>query len=120
MEECVGIDDKILREVIVPVMAVPRRALDGTTHEDEPVNKSQIFITTAGYKGTYSYDRLIGFLVRMVMEPERCIVLGGTWRTPVAMGLQSKSFIKDQKEEGEQKRRPKRLYFIKRVCLIAS
>ena len=40
MEECVGIDDKILREVIVPVMAVPRRALDGTTCETEPVNKS--------------------------------------------------------------------------------
>lgn len=28
------------------------------------------------------------------------MVLGGTWRTPVAMGLQSKTFIKDQKEEG--------------------
>lgn len=100
MEECIGIDDKILREVIIPVMAVPRRAMDGSKHDDEPVNKSQIFITTAGYKGTYSYDRLIGFLVRMVMQPERCIVLGGTWRTPVAMDLQSKSFIKDQKEEG--------------------
>ena len=101
MEECVGIDDKILREVIIPVMAVPRRAMDGTTHDDEPVNKSQVYITTAGTKGTYSYDRLIGLLVRMVMQPERCIVLGGTWRTPVAMGLQSKTFIKDQKEEGE-------------------
>ena len=60
-----------------------------------------MYITTAGTKGTYSYDRLIGLLVRMVMQPERCIVLGGTWRTPVAMGLQSKTFIKDQKEEGE-------------------
>lgn len=44
MEECVGIDDKILREVIIPVMAVPRRAMDGTTHDDEPVNKSQVYI----------------------------------------------------------------------------
>lgn len=44
MEECVGIDDKILREVIIPVMAVPRRAMDGTTCETEPVNKSQIYI----------------------------------------------------------------------------
>lgn len=34
------------------------------------------------------------------MQPERCIILGGTWRTPVAMGLQSRTFIKDQKEEG--------------------
>jgi len=28
------------------------------------------------------------------------MVLGGTWRTPVAVGLQSKTFITDQKEEG--------------------
>lgn len=40
MEECVGIDDRILREVVIPVMAVSRRACDGTTHEEEPVNKS--------------------------------------------------------------------------------
>lgn len=67
LEECVGIDDQMLREVIVPVMAVSRKACDGTTHEEEPVNKSQIFITTAGYKNTYSYDRLIGMVVRMIM-----------------------------------------------------
>ena len=67
MEECVGIDDNILREVIIPVMAVSRRAKDGTVNEREPINKSQVYITTAGYKGTYPYDRLIGMLVRMVM-----------------------------------------------------
>ena len=50
MEECVGIDDAILREVIIPVMAISRRAKDGTTNEQEPLNKSQIYITTAGYK----------------------------------------------------------------------
>ena len=100
MEECVGIDDQILREVVIPVMAISLRAKDGTTVESEPLNKSQIYITTAGYKGTYPYDRLIGFLVRMVTQPDRCIVLGGTWRTPVGMGLQSKTFITDQKNEG--------------------
>lgn len=36
----------------------------------------------------------------MVMQPERCIILGGTWRTPVEVGLQSKTFIQDQKDEG--------------------
>ena len=44
MEECVGIDDTILREVIIPVMAISRRAKDGTTNEKEPLNKSQIYI----------------------------------------------------------------------------
>jgi hypothetical protein len=100
MEECVGINDAILREVIIPVMAVSRRAKNGTVNENEPLNKSQVYITTAGYKGTYPYDRLIGMLVRMVMQPDRCMVLGGTWRTPVSIGLQSKTFISDQKEEG--------------------
>ena len=100
MEECVGIDDAILREVIIPVMAIPRRAKDGSVHPEESVNKSQIYITTAGYKGTYPYDRLIGLLVRMITQPERCMVLGGTWRTPVAVGLQQKTFITDQKNEG--------------------
>ena len=100
MEECVGIDDAILREVIIPVMAISRRAKDGTTNEKEPLNKSQIYITTAGYKGTFPYDRLIGFLVRMVTQSDRCMVLGGTWRTPVGVGLQSKTFITDQKNEG--------------------
>lgn len=53
VEECVGVDGLILQEVIIPTMAISRRAMDGTKHEDESVNKSQIFVTTAGYKGTF-------------------------------------------------------------------
>lgn len=100
VEECVGVDDQILREVIIPTMAISRRCMDGSTHPEETLNKSQVFVTTAGYKGTYPYERLIGFLVRMVTQPERCIVIGGTWRLPVEVGLQSKTFIQDQKDEG--------------------
>jgi len=100
VEECVGVDGKILQEVIIPTMAISRRAMDGTKHEEESVNKSQVFITTAGFKGTFPYDKLIQFLVRMVTKPDKCMVLGGTWRLPVAVGLQSKTFIKDQKEDG--------------------
>lgn len=100
VEECVGVDGTILQEVIIPIMAIARRAMDGSVHQDETINKSQIYVTTAGWKNTFPYDKLISFLVRMVTQPERCIILGGTWRTPVEVGLQSKTFIKDQKEEG--------------------
>ena len=48
MEECVGIDGDILSTVILPTMNVSRLAMDGTRHEEETLNKSQIFITTAG------------------------------------------------------------------------
>lgn len=100
VEECVGVDGNILQEVIIPTMAIARRAMDGSQHPEETLSKSQVFVTTAGYKGTFPYDKLISFLVRMIMQPDRCIILGGTWRLPVAVGLQSKTFIKDQKDEG--------------------
>ncbi len=100
VEECVGVDGQILQEVIIPTMVISRRCMDGSTQPDETLSKSQVYVTTAGYKGTFPYQKLISFLVRMVVQPERCMVLGGTWRLPVEVGLQSKTFIQDQKDEG--------------------
>lgn len=59
MEECVGIDDKILREVIIPVMAISRRAKDGSKHEDEPLNKSQIYINVWSFYVIFIYHFFI-------------------------------------------------------------
>lgn len=56
--------------------------------------------TTAGWKGTFAYDKLIQVLVRMVTDPGRAFVMGGTWRIPVLMGLQEKSFVKDLQQDG--------------------
>ena len=36
----------------------------------------------------------------MLMQPDRCMILGGTWRLPVKVGLQDATFIQDQKDEG--------------------
>ena len=44
IEECVGVDQKILQEVIIPTMNVSRRCMDGTEQEDEVLNQSQIYI----------------------------------------------------------------------------
>lgn len=63
VEECVGVDGTILNEVIIPVMNVSRRLPDGTKDDDEVLNKSQIFVTTAGWKNTFAYDKLIQMLV---------------------------------------------------------
>jgi hypothetical protein len=99
IEECVGVDQKMLQEVIIPTMNVSRRCMDGTVQEDETLNQSQLYITTAGYKNTFSYDKLIQLLVRMVAEPEKAYIMGGTWRIPVALGLQPKNFISDLKRD---------------------
>ena len=100
VEECASIDGQILSEVILPMMAVSRRCADGTTQRDETLNKSQIYITTSGYKNTFSYNKLIQLLVWMITEPEKSFIMGGTWRIPVVAGLQEKTFIQDMKKDG--------------------
>ena len=100
VEECVGVDGTILSEVIIPTMNVSRRCLDGSVHPEETLNKSQIYVTTAGWKNTFPYDKLITLLVRMIVEPEKAIVMGGTWRIPVLVKLLDKNFIQDLKRDG--------------------
>lgn len=95
IEEVIGVDGTILNEIIIPTMNIDRLAGDGKRYEDELLNKSQIYITTAGYKNTFSYNKLIQVLVRSIVQPERAIVMGGTWRLPVLEGLQSRNFINE-------------------------
>lgn len=59
VEECVGVDGQILQEVIIPTMAISRRCMDGTTQPDETLNKSQVYVTTAGYKGTFPQIKIL-------------------------------------------------------------
>lgn len=99
MEECVGIDQDILNEVLIPTLNVDRM-VQGQTDPNEQLNKSQIFVTTAGYKNTYSYEKLIEILCRSVVRPKDAIVLGGSWRVPVIFGLLDKNFVRDLKMDG--------------------
>ena len=100
VEECVGVDGDILSQVIIPTMYVSRFCMDGTTQPDETLNKSQIYVTTAGFKNTFAYDKLIQLLVWMITEPHKAMVMGGTWRIPVLMKLLDKNFLQDLKKDG--------------------
>ena len=99
-EECVGIDGKILSEVLIPITNISRRLPDGTSIPEEKLNKSQCMITTAGYKNTFAYNKLIQFLIWQIVKPEQSIIMGGTWRIPVLMKLQDKNFIQELKNDG--------------------
>nr|DAH81377.1 MAG TPA: terminase large subunit [Caudoviricetes sp.] len=81
-------------------MNIDRECMDGTVQEAETLNKSQIYVTTAGWKNTFPYNKLIQLLIRMVLDPEKAIVMGGTWRIPVLVGLQSKNFVQELKQDG--------------------
>lgn len=97
MEECILIDQTLLNEVIIPTMVIDRRLSDGSTQRDEVLNRSQVYITTAGWKNSFAYDKQIELLIQMITEPTEAFVMGGTWRIPVYEGLQPKTFIQEAK-----------------------
>lgn len=100
MEECVLIDQTALNEIIIPTTNVDRRLPDGSRVPEEVVNKSQIYITTAGYKNSFAYDKLIELLVESVLEPDKTMIMGGTWETPVTEGLLNEDFVEELKMSG--------------------
>lgn len=101
IEECASIDGKILQEVLIPTMAVSRRCLDNTVQQEEVTNQGQSYITTAGYKNSFAYEKLIVLLIRMILEPEKSFICGGDYRLSIMTGQSPKDFLKDQQREGD-------------------
>lgn len=81
-------------------MNVDRRLANGDRREDEVTNKSQIFVTTAGWKNSYAYEKLMMTLMEQILDPNVSVVLGGTWRVPVMEGLLNKTFVQELKLDG--------------------
>ena len=79
---------------------IDRLLLDGSKHPEELVNKSQTFITTAGWKNSFPYDKLIDMLINSIIDPDHYMVMGGTFETPVKEGLLDEDFVDKLKLEG--------------------
>ena len=99
LEECASMDGQVLQEILIPVMAISRKALDGTKVADEALNKGQLYITTAGQKSSFAYQKLISVLVKMITEPRSAFILGGTYKILVLLGHYDKTFVQDQKKD---------------------
>ena len=100
MEECILIDGDILNEVIIPTTNVDRRLSDGSYAPEQTVNKSQIYITTAGWKQSFAYAKLIEILINSVIDPDQFAILGGTYETPVLSGLLNEDFVEQLQLQG--------------------
>lgn len=100
MEECILIDGEVLNEVIIPTTNVDRLLPDGTRDKNDVVNKSQIYITTAGWKNSFAYEKLIEILISSILEPDLYMILGGTYETPVKEGLLDEDFVENLKLQG--------------------
>lgn len=100
LEEIIEGDPDIIQEVIIPTLAIQRRAANGLFNKSETISQQKICVTTAGYKDTYAYHTLIRTLLRQLTEPNKAIVLGGSYKIPIIAGLQNMDFIRQQKLSG--------------------
>ena len=100
MEECVLIDQTALNEIVIPTTNVNRLLPDGTRHKEENVNKSQIYITTAGYKNSFAFEKLIELLIQSIIDPDEVMIMGGTYKTPITEGLLDEDFVEQLKLAG--------------------
>lgn len=99
MEEAATLDQDMLQQVVIPTLNVPR-AVNGIVDPNEVVNQSQVFVTSAGYRSTFAYDKFMEVLCQCVAKPKDAFVLGGDFRVPVKFGAFSKNFLRDLKAEG--------------------
>lgn len=100
MEECILIDQEPLNEIIIPTTNVSRLLPDGTRDIKEVVNKSQLYVTTAGWKNSFAYAKLMELFIQSVIEPEEVMIMGGSYEVPVHQGLLEEDFIDNLKLSG--------------------
>ena len=98
VEECAKVDQEKLTEIIMPMLVVSRK-VNGKTDPHEVLNQSAVFVTSAGFKNSYSYEKLINTLCMMVAKPEEAFIFGFSWRCPVVEGLQPENFIQQQEQD---------------------
>lgn len=84
-EEVIEQDPTIINEEIIPLMNAPRTDIRGQINPYEP-QAQKIFITTAGYQGTFAYDKNIETLCLTVLDPDNYMILGGSYAIPLMHG----------------------------------
>lgn len=96
LEEAVLLDGEEVNERVLPTLNISRKDCMGNMYPDEPT-QSQAWITSAGPKACYAYEKLLEITVMSIIHPESAYVCGGDYRIPVKVGLMNKSYIDDMK-----------------------
>ena len=101
IEEVILVEEDPLNEIIIPTMNVDRVLPDGTTDPDEVVNQSQIYITSAGWKNSFAYSKLIEILLNSILFPDKYMVLGGDYKLAILEGAVKEDMVDEMKINGE-------------------
>ena len=77
-------------------MNVNRRTKSGLVNPNEP-HQAQFYMTSAGQKNSYAYQKLIELLILEIITPRSSFVWGCDYRVPMHFGLLDKNFIREIK-----------------------
>ena len=100
IEESILVDGDALNEIIIPTTNIDRNLADGSTDPDEVVNQSQIYITTAGWKNSFPYEKLIEIFNNSAIDPDQYMILGGNYELSIIEGAAKESWLDDMKLNG--------------------
>ena len=91
-----------MNEIIIPTTNVDRN-LPGAwgTDPDEVVNQSQCYITSAGWKNSFAYQKLIEILINSIIFPDKYMVLGGDYKLAILEGAVKSDMVEEMKLNGE-------------------
>jgi hypothetical protein len=93
-EEVINHDQTAVNERIIPLVNAPRRMHNGKINPKEPQG-SKIFVTTAGFQGTFAYEKLIESIAYSIIDPDRYMVLGGGYEIPLMHGLLDQDAVRE-------------------------
>ena len=100
IEEVILVEEDPLNEIIIPTMNVDRLLPDGTTDPDEVVNQSQVYITSAGWKNSFAYNKLLEILLNSVLNPDKYMILGGDYKLAILEGAVKEDMVDEMKLNG--------------------
>lgn len=92
IDEVRDADEQAISEVVLPLLNVSRRLPDNTVNPNEP-NQQIMYMTSAGVKGSFAYDKLISVFENSIINPKVAFCFGCDYRVPMLHGLISKDFI---------------------------
>ena len=100
IEEVILVDETALNEIIIPTTNVDRVLPDGNTDPDEVVNQSQCYITSAGWKNSFAYNKLVELLIKSIFDPDKYMVLGGDYKLAILEGAVKADMVNEMKLDG--------------------
>lgn len=85
-----------LNEIVLPLMNVNRRTKARLVNPNEP-HQAQLFMTSAGTRNSFAYQKLIECLENEIINPKSTYVWGCDYRIPLMHGLLDKTYLNEIK-----------------------